>query len=255
VKALRNAAHRVHFVAACLVGVAAFLALSVLGILFALLGRSAARTAPHLFAHGFGAIMRGVLGWRLQVEGLARFAANEPAVIVANHQSNLDIVTFGSVYPRRTVAIGKKELRKIPLFGWFFAQTGNILLDRGDKAGSRETIAAAAERVRDERISVWMFPEGHRNQGPTLLPFKKGAFHLAIAAQAPVLVTVCQPIRSLLLARRLLVRPGPLRIVVLPPISTEGRTAADVDALIEEVRAAMQGAREALAAAAPLPFD
>ena len=138
--------------------------------------------------------MTTLLGWRVTVEDRAHVADSAPAVLMASHKSNLDIVVYGGLYPKRAVVIGKKEIAKIPVFGWFFRATGNILLDRKDLQSAIASIAAAAARVREEKISVWVFPEGHRNGGPTLLPFKKGAFHLAIAAQVPIVPIVCTPL-------------------------------------------------------------
>jgi 1-acyl-sn-glycerol-3-phosphate acyltransferase len=111
-------------------------------------------------------------------------------------------------------------------------------------------MAAAAARVRAERISVWVFPEGHRNGSSTLLPFKKGAFHLALAAKVPIVPIVCSPLGDLLDAHRLLVFPGRIRIRVLPAIPTEGLGEADLEALMETVRSRMQEAQDQLAAEA-----
>jgi len=246
---LRRSVYRVHFFLAAPVGVVAFLVLSLTGIVFALVFRRQARRAPVLFARSFAAVMKTVLVWRIRLDGGERLHAG-PTILLANHQSNLDIVTYGSVFPPGTAAVGKRELLRLPLFGWFFAATGNILLDRSDRTKAIETIDQAARRIRDERISVWMFPEGHRNQKETLLPFKKGAFHLAIAAQVPVTVVVSEPVWTLLDAHRGLVRPGTFRIRVLAPIPTAGRTPDDVDALLEEVHAAMQAGCDYLAATA-----
>jgi 1-acyl-sn-glycerol-3-phosphate acyltransferase len=169
---------------------------------------------------------------------------------MASHKSNLDIVVYGSLYPKRAVVIGKKEIAKIPVFGWFFRATGNILLDRKDLQSAIASIAAAAKRVKEKGISVWVFPEGHRNGSPTLLPFKKGAFHLAIAAQVPIVPIVCTPVGDLLDGHRLLVFPGRIRLRVLPAIPTEGLGEADLDALVARVRARMQEAQDALTAEA-----
>jgi 1-acyl-sn-glycerol-3-phosphate acyltransferase len=250
VNALGRAVSRAHFAIAALLGGLVFLVLSLAGIAAALLSRPLARRLPLAFARAFSAFMRTALGWRLEAADRGRLAEAAPAVFVANHQSNLDIVTYGWLFPPRTVAVGKKEILKIPLFGWFFAVSGNILLDRGDPVRAHASIAEAAARMRNERISVWMFPEGHRNGSPILLPFKKGAFHLAVAAQAPIVPIVLEPMASVLAPRRGLVRPGRLRHRVLPPIPTAGRSAADVPDLVEETRRAMQAARDELAATA-----
>ncbi|HEV8269341.1 MAG TPA: lysophospholipid acyltransferase family protein [Thermoanaerobaculia bacterium] len=244
---------RVHFVLASLAGGFSFFAISLAGMLALLLFRKHARKLPVLFARSFSWVMRTMLGWRISTEGLSIFRDAAPAILVGNHQSNLDIVVYGTIFPPGAVAIGKKELAKIPLFGWFFAGTGNILVDRQNRESAFRTIRTAAERIQKEKLSVWMFPEGHRNQKAELLPFKKGAFHLAIAAQVPVVVVVSEPIGTVLRAKRLLVRPGTIRIRVLPPIPTEGMTEKEVDELIEKVRAAMQSTRDDLAATAREP--
>ena len=231
-----------------LVGLVSFPATSLAGILYALALRSRARNAPLLFARGFGAVMSTALGWKIVVQGDDFVLGSVPALYVASHQSNLDIVTYGSIFPRRTVAVGKKELLRIPFFGWFFKVTGNILLDRQNRRNAVRSIAEAAERIRTEGLSVWMFPEGHRNLTRTLLPFKKGGFHLAIAGQVPIVPIVSEPIGVILDAHRWLVRPGTFRIRVLAPFPTAGLGPQDVDRLVEEVHAAMQRARDELGA-------
>ncbi len=250
---LLRALQRVHFVVACLVGGIAFVGTSLFWALYAVVRRSDARRAPVFFARTFAWIMRTVLGWRIDAQGTERLGQG-PVVIAVNHQSNLDIVTCGSIYPFGTVVIGKKEIRALPGFGWFFAVTGNLFIDRSDPKKARETMSEAARHVTEEKLSVWMFPEGHRNQAETLLPFKKGAFHMAIEAQVPVVVIVVEPMRCVLLARRWLVRPGTIRIRVQPPIPSAGRTAEDVDTLLEETRTLMQRVRDELAATAGPPI-
>jgi 1-acyl-sn-glycerol-3-phosphate acyltransferase len=244
---LRRCIYRVHFVLGSLAGVALFLALSAVGILYVALAGKRRLGGAVLFARSYASLMHVLLGWRIRVEGRERLAIH-PSVIVVNHQSNLDVVTFGSVYPERTVTIGKREIASIPFFGWFFRASGNLLIDRSSPASAKATLNAAAATIREKQLSVWMFPEGHRNQKPELLPLKKGPFHLAVAAQAPIVPTVAEPIGCVLDARRFLVRPGRIRIRVLPEIPTEGLGPDDVDALATRTRAVMQEAFDALGA-------
>jgi 1-acyl-sn-glycerol-3-phosphate acyltransferase len=251
---LRRGLYRLHFLFGSLVGLVAFPASSLVGILYALVLRSRARNSPTLFARGFGAVMRTALGWRILVQSDEFVLGSMPALYVVTHQSNLDIVTYGSIFPWRTVAVGKKEILRIPFFGWFFKVTGNILLDRQNRHSAVRSIAEAAKRIQAERISVWMFPEGHRNLTRTLLPFKKGAFHLALAAQVPIVPIVSEPIQVILDAHRGLVRPGTFRVRVLAPIPTAGLGPDDVDRLVEETHAAMQRARDELAATSRDPI-
>ena len=163
--------------------------------------------------------------------------------------SKFDIVVYGGLYPKRAVVIGKKEVGRIPVFGWFFRATGNILIDRKDLPSAIASIEAAARKVREKRLSVWVFPEGHRNGSPTLLPFKKGTFHLAVAAQVPIVPIVCSQLDDVFDGRRLLIYPGRIRIRVLPAIPTEGLGETDLEALIATVRGRMQEAQDQLAAA------
>ncbi len=243
---VRLAVARVHFLLACVLGALSFVAVSVGGLLYVLV-RPRGSAAVHL-SRSFHWIMRTLLGWRITVEDRGHVAESAPAILMAAHKSNLDIVTYGGLYPRRAVVIGKKEITKIPVFGWFFRATGNILLDRKDLPSAIASIAAAAARVRREQISVWVFPEGHRNGSPTLLPFKKGAFHLAIAAQVPIVPIVCTPLNDLLDGHRLLVFPGRIRLRVLPAIPTEGLGEGDLETLVATVRGRMQEAQDLLAA-------
>ncbi|MEO6327252.1 MAG: lysophospholipid acyltransferase family protein [Thermoanaerobaculia bacterium] len=252
--ALRRLLYRLHFVIGSLAGIAAFLLISLLGILYGVTLRHRARDANLLFARSFGAVMRTALGWTIRVEGDEFVLGSAPALYMVNHQSNLDIVTYGSIFPHRTVVVGKKEILLIPLFGWFFKVTGNILLDRKNLESAVRSIDEAASRIQSEGISVWMFPEGHRNLAHTLLPFKKGGFHLAIAGQVPIVPIVSEPMEVILDAHRGLVRPGTFRVRVLKPIPTAGLGPQDVDALLEQVHAVMQQARDELTASSRAPI-
>lgn len=246
---IRRAVYRAHFVIACAVGGFAFVAISGAGLLYALLFPKRGDAAVRL-AHAFHSVMTFVLGWRPRVEGREILEGGGPVVWMVRHQSNLDIVTCGGVYPPRTVVIGKKEIGNIPVFGWFFRASGNILIDRRNFRSAIAAIRAAADQVVRDRLSVWVFPEGHRNQRRELLPFKKGAFHLAIETQYPIVPVTADPIGALLDARRWAVRPGSYRVRVLPPIPTAGMTTVDVDRLVATVRARMQEAQDDLEATA-----
>lgn len=218
---------------------------------------SAAGTVWLLFSPGnrqtlyvFGLVFcRGLtrmMGWKIAVEHRERLEAFRPCVIVGNHQSILDVVTFGSVFPRSTVSAGKREIGKIPVFGWFYKLSGNLIIDRGDARQARGSLDAATAAMRDEKIAVWFMPEGHRNTAPELLAFKSGAFRLAVAAQAPIIPIVAEPLPVIVDMKRHRARRGRLRVRVLDPVPTEGLTIKEVSALIVSVRANMQAALDDL---------
>ncbi len=241
---------RLHFVAAALVGGIVFVGLSLLAVFRIAVLKWDRERVMGTWIPRWWRIMSRVLGWDVHVEGEERFETHRPAVVAINHQSNLDVVLWARFFPAATVVIGKRQIRKIPLFGYIFQATKNILIDRDDPEKARASLADAAGRIRAERLNVWMAPEGHRNTGPEMLPFKKGPFRLAVAAQVPVVPVVAGPIWTLLDAKRWLVRPGRLQVRVLEPVPTAGLKEADTDALLLKVRAQMEAARSALLAAA-----
>ena len=180
------------------------------------------------------------MGWKIRVDH-GRLAARQPCVFVGNHQSIMDVLVLGSVVPRRTVAVGKRELTKIPLFGWFFVRSGNLVIDRGNSEAAKKMLAAAGRRLKDEGLSVWFMPEGHRNAGPELLPFKTGAFRLAAAAGVPVVPVVAAPLKPIVDTERLEAHRGTLDVSVLEAVSVPPAPSDEELARIgAEVRAAMQ---------------
>lgn len=113
-----------------------------------------------------------------------------PAIFVANHSSNLDVITMCGIFPRRGLVVAKRELEKVPLLGPFLRRAGNIMIDRRDAESAQATMRDAEELLRSREFSVFIFPEGTRNHGE-MRPFKKGAFHLAMNAGVPVIPIVC----------------------------------------------------------------
>ena len=75
------------------------------------------------------------------------------------------------------MSIGKKSILWMPLFGQIYWLSGNILIDRANRARAFETLAQTAVKIKEKCLSIWIFPEGTRSRGRGLLPFKAGAFH------------------------------------------------------------------------------
>ena len=174
---MQRSIERATFYAGFLIGGLWFLLCSALGIVWLLL---APRNRQTLFMYG-RVFCRGLvrlMGWRIEVANRETLDSARPCVIVGNHQSFLDVVTFGSIFPERTVSAGKREIGRIPVFGWFYRLSGNLVIDRGNPRGTRDSLEEAARTIREEGLSVWFMPEGHRNTGRELLAFKSGAFRL-----------------------------------------------------------------------------
>lgn len=217
-------------------------ALGVIWLLFAPGNRQTLYFFGRVFCRGLVRLM----GWEIRVEDRHRLDSHRPCVFVANHQSFLDVVTFGSIFPRRTVSAGKREIGRIPIFGWFYRLSGNLIIDRSHPRGALASLEEAARIMKEEGVSVWFMPEGHRNPGPTLLPFKAGAFRLARAAGVPVVPIVAEPLAVVVDTRRHLARPGRLRVRVLEPLLPEELKGAELPEVAARIRERMQEEMEKL---------
>jgi 1-acyl-sn-glycerol-3-phosphate acyltransferase len=179
-----------------------------------------------------------ILGLRMEVDMRELQGQTNPFVIVANHQSNYDLFVFGCVVPRRTVSIGKTSLKWLPLFGQIYWLAGNVLIDRGNAAKAKTAMLKTTEVMREKDTSIWVFPEGTRNLGRDLLPFKKGAFQTAIAAGAPIVPLCSSSYKRTMHLNRW--QAGTIKIKALKPISTVGLSQSDLPALMELCRLQMQ---------------
>ncbi|CAK7564923.1 MAG: 1-acylglycerol-3-phosphate O-acyltransferase [Sporothrix epigloea] len=164
-----------------------------------------------------------------------------PAVFVANHQTELDVLMLGCMFPQYCSVTAKRQLRSYPFLGWFMSLSGTIFIDRANSKDARSAMSGAAKAIQSQRQSVFMFPEGTRSyaQEAMLLPFKKGAFHLAVQAGSPVVPVVVANYSHLYAPAKFRFLPGRVPIKVLDPIPTTGLTSDDVSALTERVRDAM----------------
>jgi 1-acyl-sn-glycerol-3-phosphate acyltransferase len=179
-----------------------------------------------------------ILGLTMRLNTAGMWAQPNPFVIVANHQSNWDLFVLGCAVPRRTVSLGKKSLKWVPFFGQIYWLAGNILIDRGNAIRAKQAMLKTTDVMLHEDTSIWVFPEGTRNLGQGLLPFKKGAFQMAINAGVPIVPLCCSSYKSTMRLNRW--HSGGIVIKTLPPISTTGMTLDDMPALMERCRAQMQ---------------
>jgi len=146
------------------------------------------------------------------------------------------------------VFVGKKELAKLPLFGYFYKRAA-ILVDRKNPQSRREVYKHALQRIQSG-LSICIFPEGGvpDDESIVLDNFKDGAFRIAIECQIPVVPMVLYDTKKRFPFRFFAGSTGRMRVDILPPISTEGKTLDDKDALREEVRSLIL---QRLTAAAP----
>jgi lysophosphatidate acyltransferase len=122
--------------------------------------------------------------------------------------------------------------------------SNTVFINRANHSSALQAFETAAKHMQDEKQSVFIFPEGTRSYSaePTLLPFKKGGFHLAVQAQVPIVPVVCANYASILSFKRLYFHGGRIPVRVLRPVDTRGLGASDVDDLMKFVREEMLSA-------------
>ncbi|XP_055729742.1 1-acyl-sn-glycerol-3-phosphate acyltransferase alpha-like [Salvelinus fontinalis] len=168
------------------------------------------------------------LGLRFDVSGLEHLQTEGPYVIISNHQSSLDVLGLMEVLPDRCTMVAKKELVYAGTVGIVCWLGGIVFINRKKTRDAKSVMADAAKTMLDDQIRLWVFPEGTRNQRGDLLPFKKGAFHLAVQAQAPIIPIVFSSYSNFYLRKEKQFNSGTITLKILPKIETKGMTSDDV---------------------------
>jgi 1-acyl-sn-glycerol-3-phosphate acyltransferase len=190
-------------------------------------------------------------GVKVELEGLEHLPPGQPAVIVANHESWFDVFALVVHLPVDTRFVGKIELTRIPFFGPSWLACGHIAIDRSDRVKAIESLRAAGETLRREGAVVVMFPEGTRSPDGRLLPFKKGAFVLALQTGVPVVPVGVSGSRDIMPKGSWRIRSGTIVVRVGPPIPSEGRGEGARDALLEQARTEVERLRRPRLASGP----
>ncbi|MEM1024159.1 MAG: lysophospholipid acyltransferase family protein [Myxococcota bacterium] len=142
-------------------------------------------------------------------------------VAMANHISHFDVMALYGYVPLPMRPIAKRELVYIPVFGWVLWAGAAIMIDRRNRKKASQSLRRAAQVIRDGS-SVLMFPEGTRTPEGQMGALKKGAFHLALEAQVPVLPIGVEGTGAILPPHDWRIRPGTVHVRVGKPIETTG---------------------------------
>ena len=206
----------------------------LLGVPAAMLDRSW-RVAVNTAIATWGEVGLPLAGVEVRVEGEQHLWAQRPAVFIFNHQSGIDPLLLCRLLRRDFVGVGKQEVRQNPIFGPAFALAGTVFIDRFDRDKAIKALEPAIAALR-EGLSLAIAPEGTRSPTPRLGRFKKGAFHLALAAGVPIVPIVIRNALDALPKHGVVVRPATVEVVVHPPISTADWTVDDLDDRIAAIR-------------------
>jgi len=172
--------------------------------------------------------------WRFRISGRMPADPRRPYLVVSNHESFVDILLISHL-PWEMKWLSKAELFRIPVLGWLMRLAGDIPVDRGNPRSAAEAMVRCKEILKKERVSVIIFPEGTRSETDEMLPFKDGAFRLAIDAGVPILPLAVSGAATALRKHDWRFGRSIAEVRVLEPVETTGLARGDIPALRDRV--------------------
>jgi putative phosphoserine phosphatase / 1-acylglycerol-3-phosphate O-acyltransferase len=208
------------------------------------------RRAAELVSAISSDVMLAITGVEVETQGGHHLWAHRPALFLFNHQSTVDGYVLLTLLRRDFTGIAKKEVAKMPLLGQILRALDFAFIDRGNTGSSKEAMQPAVDRLR-HGMSVVIAPEGTRSLTPRLGQFKKGAFHIAMQAGAPIVPVVIRNTYEVMPRGSLLFRPGTVQVCALPAIDVTTWKVEDLDRHVADVQALFQRTLDDWPAAAP----
>ncbi|MDZ7796249.1 MAG: lysophospholipid acyltransferase family protein [Candidatus Marinimicrobia bacterium] len=171
---------------------------------------------------------------KVKVNGLDNIKVGESYIIIANHESAVDVFLLLGKIPVPMRMVAKEELKKTFILGTAMKRTGFIFVDNKRKGHSIDHLNKAFDRLKKEGLSLMIFPEGSRFKDELLSPFRPGAFVMAIQNDLPILPVVLKGPREMLPPHKKLFRKSDINIDILPPVDTRAYTYEDRRKLMRE---------------------
>lgn len=202
-----------------------------------------ARTTSRLCGTTWARILSYAIPMFFTRRGRENICRHQSYVIVSNHQSQCDILVIYGWIGVDFKWVMKQELRKVPFIGVGCDKLGHIFIDRSNRDAALASLNAAKERIVDG-TSVFFFPEGTRNSTDTMLPFKKGAFRMALDLGLPILPVTIAGTREILPTRTRDLFPGKAQLIIHPPIEIAGYGETNLEQLMDRTRTVIQSGLE-----------
>jgi len=181
-----------------------------------------------------------VLGAKLKVKGLENIEKGKSYLILANHTSNLDIPMLTAGLPLLLYYVAKKEMKKIPFLGWIMTAVGMVFIDRTNKEKAIRSMRMAGNQIKKGK-NIVIFPEGTFNGSIEMLPFKKGAFHLAMHANIEILpIAIVNAQKVWPEYSSLALQSGEVELRIGKPILTDNLTIDDIESMSNHTRQVIQ---------------
>ena len=162
-----------------------------------------------------------ISGIKLSVTGLENIDKKKIYVFVSNHSSQYDIPTLQNVIPVPISIVFKKELGKIPVFGWQLRTGPYIMIDRSNTESALKSIEKAKKRMTEKRLSPLVYPEGTRSKTGEVQTFKRGAFYLAAKVGFPIIPVSISGASEILPKGKFKINSGTIYVHFDKPIATE----------------------------------
>lgn len=211
---------------------------TILSMVMVVFDRSGKRY--HRIMRRWSKILLWLFGVRTSIRGMEHLDRSTNYIYLVNHSSYLDIPALGATVPDDIRYIFKKELTKVPIFGWGLAMGPYILIDRTDPRNAMASIEQAAAQLR-EGASAVIFPEGTRTPDGKLGPFKRGGLMLATKSGVPMVPVAIKGTYQLLSRHDNRVRPGNVEVIIGTPIPGKlNMTRAEEGALQVEIRGQLE---------------
>jgi len=200
-----------------------------------------ASSLSRVIAGTWARLLAWVIPMPVRVRGREHVDPDQSYVIVANHQSHVDILVLYGWLGIDIRWVMKQELRSVPTLGAACERIGHIFIDRSDHQAAVASLNAARQQIQNG-TSVIFFPEGTRSDDGRVRTFKKGAFRFAIDTGLPILPVTVAGAANVLPARCLDLRPGVADLVIHPPVPSVGLATADLPGLSDRVRSTIASA-------------
>lgn len=183
----------------------------------------------------WGRMLTRILGMRMEVEGLENLDPQAHYIFAGNHRSYSDTPALLYALPYNFRFMAKSGLFSIPLMGTHLRTAGHISVSLENPREAVRSLTLAGEKIRNQKLSILIFPEGGRTEG-ALEPFKEGAAILGIKSGTPIVPFGLIGTREILPMHGVAVRGGVVKVRIGKPIPTEGLGNRDKGALTERLR-------------------
>lgn len=235
VPAYLRGATSLHYPLVWLLGVPLTVVFSLAGIVASLGGSDAA--LAHRLARAWARLLLRLIGVRLRVHGLESLQSTRGGILIANHQSALDIPALLAVLPPPVRFLAAAGLFRIPFMGWYMSRVGYVPVDRHDPRRAREALQRARSRAGDG-VSILVFPEGTRTPEGTLVEFKRGSFHLARDSGLAIYPVALRNSGRLMPRGSWRVDPGTIEVLIGAPLAPDEAPSAHALSLQARARIA-----------------